>query len=333
MSAENPAIWGKPAEMQKLNKEKSLLEKAIQEYEAFDNRLKDANTLLEMAIEAKDEDTFKEVKSEITEVQKMGKDLELKKVLSGELDANGTYLAINAGAGGTEACDWASMLMRMYLRYADQHGFKAQVLDVTDGDGGGIKSCTILIEGDYAYGYLKAENGVHRLVRISPFDSNARRHTSFASVFAWAEVDDDIKIEVNPADLKVETYRSSGAGGQHVNKTDSAVRMYHLPTGIIVSCQTGRSQIQNRETALKMLKAALYEKEVEKRNKAKDEMNSVKKDIEWGSQIRSYVMHPYQMVKDHRTDFETNQVDDVMNGELDGFIMAYLKSSLTDAPA
>lgn len=328
LAAENPAVWGKPAEMQKMNKEKSLLERAVGEYEAFHQKLDDAKVLLEMAVEAQDEDSFLEVKAEIAGCEKMGKDLELKRVLSGELDANSTYLAINAGAGGTEACDWASILMRMYLRYADQHGYKATILDQNDGEGAGIKSCTLLIEGPYAYGYLKAESGVHRLVRISPFDSNARRHTSFASVFAWAEVDDDIKIEVNPADLKVETFRSSGAGGQHVNKTDSAVRMYHLPSGIIVSCQLERSQIQNRERALKMLKAALYEREVEKRNKAKDEMNSQKKDIEWGSQIRSYVMHPYQLVKDHRTDFETNQIQDVMDGDLDGFVMAYLKSTL-----
>ncbi len=327
-------MWEKPAEMQKMNKEKAFLERAIGEYEGFNNKLEDAKVLLEMAVEASDEGSFQEVKTELQNCQKMGKDLEVKRVLSGELDANSTYLAINSGAGGTEACDWASMLMRMYLRYADKHGYKASILDVTDGEGAGIKSCTILIEGEFAYGYLKAENGVHRLVRISPFDSNARRHTSFASVFAWAEIDDEIKIEVNPADLKVETFRSSGAGGQHVNKTDSAVRMYHLPSGIVVSCQTERSQIQNRDRALKMLKAALYEKEVEKRNKAKDEMNSVKKDIEWGSQIRSYVMHPYQMVKDHRTDFETNQVQDVMDGDLDGFVMAYLKSSMpAEAPA
>lgn len=320
--------------MQKMNKEKAFLERAIGEYEGFNNKLEDAKVLLEMAVEASDEGSFQEVKTELQNCQKMGKDLEVKRVLAGELDANSTYLAINSGAGGTEACDWASMLMRMYLRYADKHGYKASILDVTDGEGAGIKSCTILIEGEFAYGYLKAENGVHRLVRISPFDSNARRHTSFASVFAWAEIDDEIKIEVNPADLKVETFRSSGAGGQHVNKTDSAVRMYHLPTGIVVSCQTERSRIQNRERALKMLKAALYEKEVEKQNKAKDEMNSVKKDIEWGSQIRSYVMHPYQMVKDHRTDFETNQVQDVMDGDLDGFVMAYLKSSMpAEAPA
>lgn len=330
MAAENPAVWEKPAEMQKLNKEKALIERAIGEYDSYNNKLEDAKVLLEMAVEAQDEDSFKEVKSELAACEKLGRDLELKRVLSGELDANGTYLSINAGAGGTEACDWASHLMRMYMRYADKHGYKVSILDQTDGEGAGIKSCTLLIEGDYAYGHLKAENGVHRLVRISPFDSNARRHTSFASVFAWAEVDDDIKIEVNPSDLKVETFRSSGAGGQHVNKTDSAVRMYHLPSGIVVSCQTQRSQIQNRETALKMLKAALYEKEIEKRNKEKDAMNATKKDIEWGSQIRSYVFHPYQMIKDHRTDHETNQIQDVMDGDLDPFIMAYLKSSLPE---
>ncbi|MNK90475.1 Peptide chain release factor 2 [compost metagenome] len=216
----------------------------------------------------------------------------------------------------------------MYLRYADKHGFKVSIVDRTDGEGAGIKSCTLLIEGPYAYGYLKAESGVHRLVRISPFDSNARRHTSFASVFAWAEVDDDINIEVRPDDLRVETFRASGAGGQHVNRTDSAVRMHHIPSGVIVSCQMERSQIQNREKALKMLKARLYEIEVEKQNAAKDAMHATKKANEWGSQIRSYVMHPYQMVKDHRTDFETSQVHDVMDGDIDGFIMAYLKSQI-----
>lgn len=318
--------------MQKLNKEKSLLERAVGEYQAFHTKLEDAKVLLEMAVEAQDESTFGEVKQEVDACAELGKGLELKRVLSGELDANSTYLAINAGAGGTEACDWASMLMRMYMRYADQHGYRCTLLDQTDGEGAGIKSCTLLIEGPYAYGYLKAENGVHRLVRISPFDSNARRHTSFASVFAWAEVDDDIKIDLNMSDVRVETFRASGAGGQHVNRTDSAVRMIHEPTGIVVQCQSERSQIQNREKAIKMLKAALYEKEVEKRNKEKDAMNATKKDIEWGSQIRSYVMHPYQMVKDHRTDFETNQVGDVMDGELDGFIMAFLKESLQAAP-
>lgn len=286
-----------------------------------------------MAVEADDEDSFGEVKAELGTCQELGKSLELKRVLSGELDANSAYVTINSGAGGTESCDWASILMRMYMRYADKHDYKVSVLDTVDGDSAGIKSCTLLIEGPYAYGYLKAEIGVHRLVRISPFDSNARRHTSFASVFAWAEVDDDIKIEVNPSDIKMDTYRASGAGGQYVNRTDSAVRLTHGPSGIVVACQTERSQLQNRERAMKMLKAALYEKEIEKRNKARDEANATKKDIEWGSQIRSYVMHPYQMVKDHRTDFETNQIDEVMDGRLDGFIMAYLKTTVTEGAA
>lgn len=306
----------------------------MEEWHSFSTKFDDAKVLLEMAQEAQDEATFQEFKGELLQVEKLGQELELKRVLSQELDANSTYLSINSGAGGTEACDWAGMLLRMYTRYADKHGYKTSILDINEGEGAGIKSCTLLIEGAYAYGYLKAESGVHRLVRISPFDSNARRHTSFASVFSWAEVDDDINIEIKPDELKVETFRSSGAGGQHVNKTDSAVRMYHLPSGIVVQCQNQRSQIQNREKALKMLKAALYEKEVEKRNLEKDVMNSQKKANEWGSQIRSYVMHPYQMVKDHRTDFETNQVQDVMDGDLDGFIMSYLKTQvLEEKPA
>jgi peptide chain release factor 2 len=330
MSAENPDLWTKPEEMQKHNKEKAFLEKAVGEFEAFKSRVDDVQVLLEMAVEAQDEQSFSEAKTEAQALAKLGQELELKRVLNGELDSHSTYLSINAGAGGTEACDWASMLMRMYMRYAEHHGYSCEILEMSEGDGAGIKSVTLLIEGAYAYGYLKAESGVHRLVRISPFDSNARRHTSFCSVFVWAEVDEDIKIEVNPEDLKVETFRSSGAGGQHVNKTDSAVRMYHLPSGIVVSCQNQRSQIQNRQTALKMLKAALYEKELERKNAEKDAMNATKKANEWGSQIRSYVMHPYQMVKDHRTDFETSQVQDVMNGDLDGFIMSYLKDQMAE---
>lgn len=331
MASENPAVWGKPEEMQKLNKEKAMVEKAINEYESFDQKLSDAVVLLEMAIEMQDEDSFSEVKSELIQLESSGRQLELQRVLNGELDANSTYLSINSGAGGTEACDWAAILMRMYVRYAEKNGFRVEILDQSDGEGAGIKSVTMLIEGPYAYGYLKAESGVHRLVRISPFDSNARRHTSFASVFAWAEVDDGIKIEINPADIKVETFRSSGAGGQHVNKTDSAVRMYHIPSGVVVSCQMERSQIQNREKAMKMLKAALYEKELEKRRQAKEAQEAGKKANEWGSQIRSYVMHPYQMVKDHRTDFETSQVQDVVDGDLNDFIMNYLKQQLVGA--
>ena len=328
LAAENPELWTKPTEMQKYNKEKSILEKSFSEWNSFHSKLEDSKVLLEMAVDANDEETFKEVKSEIKIIQKNGESLELKRVLSGELDANNTYISINSGAGGTESCDWAEMLLRMYTRYADKNGYRCEIMDMTDGEGAGIKSCTLLISGEYAYGYLKAESGVHRLVRISPFDSNARRHTSFASVFVWAEVDDDIQIEVRSDDIDVETYRSSGAGGQHVNKTDSAVRMRHRPSGIVVSCQTQRSQIQNREKALKMLKAALYEKEIEKRNQEKDAMNSTKKANEWGSQIRSYVMHPYQMVKDHRTSFTTSQVGDVMDGYLNEFIMSYLKAQM-----
>lgn len=331
MDSENPSLWGKPHEMQKINKEKIFLEKSIAEWKHLDAKLSDVKVLLEMAVEAQDEETFKEVKNELTLIHQAADALELKRVLSGELDHNNTYLSINAGAGGTESCDWAEMLLRMYTRYADKNGYRCEVLDMSEGEGAGIKSCTLLISGDYAYGHLKSESGVHRLVRISPFDSNARRHTSFASVFVWAEVDDDIQIEVKSDDIEVETYRSSGAGGQHVNKTDSAVRIRHKPSGIVVASQTQRSQVQNRERAMKMLKAALYEKEVEKRNKEKDEMNSVKKANEWGSQIRSYVMHPYQMVKDHRTGFSTSQVNDVMDGYLSDFIMAYLKAMITGA--
>jgi peptide chain release factor 2 len=333
LQSENPALWSKPDEMQQLNKERVLISKALDEWKGFNSKLEDSKVLLEMAIEAQDEDSFKEVIRELDICSELGKKLELQKVLAGELDSNSAYLSINSGAGGTEACDWAEMLYRMYMRYAEKQGFKVSEVERTDGEGAGLKSATLLVEGAFAYGYLKAESGVHRLVRISPFDSNARRHTSFASVFAWAEIDEDIKIDVNPSDLKVETFRASGAGGQHVNRTDSAVRMYHLPSGIIVQCQMERSQIQNRERALKMLKAALYEKEVEKRNTEKDALNATKKANEWGSQIRSYVMHPYQLVKDHRTGFETNQVQDVMDGHINEFIMAFLKSQVQDDSA
>lgn len=319
--------------MQKLNKEKSVLEKDIAAWKALSTRSADALVLLEMAADAHDEEIFQEAAGEAAVLEGLVHELEIKKMLGGELDQNSTYLSINSGAGGTESQDWAEMLYRMYMRYGEKHGFKVQEIERSDGEGAGIKSATLLIEGPYAYGYLKAENGVHRLVRISPFDSNARRHTSFASVFCWAEVDDDIKIDLNMADVKVDTYRASGAGGQHVNKTDSAVRMTHLPTGIIVQCQNERSQHSNRDRAIKMLKAAMYEREVEAKNKAKDEMNSVKKEVTWGSQIRSYVMHPYQLVKDHRTLHESSQVHSVMDGSLDDFIYAYLKNPINDRAA
>ena len=304
------------------------MEKTIGEFTDFAQRLEDAEVLIDMAIEANDEATFAEAKQEIVLLEKRGEELEIKRILNGEMDANSAYLSINSGAGGTEACDWAGILLRMYTRYAEHQGYKVDVMEMSEGEGAGIKSATLLIEGPYAYGHLKAESGVHRLVRISPLDSNARRHTSFASVYAWPEVDDDIKIEINPADLEIQTFRSSGAGGQHVNKTDSAIRIKHLPTGIIVACQQDRSQIMNRAKALKMLKAALYERELEAREKARLEKESGKLANEWGSQIRSYVLHPYQMVKDHRTDYETGNTGAVLDGELDGFMEAYLKAKV-----
>lgn len=312
--------------MNKINKEKALIEKSVQDWRLLNTRVDDAQVLLEMAVDAKDEDSFKEVKNEINSMRVIVRELELKSLLNNEMDGNSAYLSINAGAGGTEACDWAGMIMRMYVRYAEAHGFTVEVLEASPGEEAGIKSCTLLIEGPYAYGNLKAENGVHRLVRISPFDSNARRHTSFCSVFSWPEVDESITIEIKEEDLEVDTYRASGAGGQHVNKTDSAIRIKHIPSGVIVQCQNQRSQHSNRDKAMKMLKAALYEKELEKRQKEKDALSSGKKANEWGSQIRSYVLHPYQLVKDHRTEFETGNPQAALDGSIDGFIEAYLKS-------
>lgn len=281
-----------------------------------------------MAEEADDETSLKEVQSELQQIRKSSKEMELKTILKEPTDVCSAFVTINSGAGGTEACDWASILMRMYIMYADRQGFKTEILEQTDGEGAGIKSVTLSIEGPFAYGYLKAEAGVHRLVRISPFDSNARRHTSFAAVFAWPEIDDEISIEIKSEDLRIETYRAGGAGGQHVNKTESAVRITHIPTGAVVQCQNQRSQVQNREKAMKMLKAALYELELQKRDEEKSKMNSQKKANEWGSQIRSYVMHPYQLAKDHRTGYETSQVGDVINGDIQPFIEAQLKSQV-----
>lgn len=312
--------------MQRLNKEKTLLERSVGDWGDLNTKIEDAQVLMDMAVEESDEGTFEEFKQEITRLQLKSEDLELKSLLNGETDANSTYISINAGAGGTEAQDWAGALMRMYLRYAEDQGYKSEVMAMSEGEEAGIKSATILIEGPYAYGNLKAESGVHRLVRISPFDSNARRHTSFASVFAWPEVDENIDVEVKDEDIRVDTYRASGAGGQHINKTDSAVRITHEPTGIVVQCQNQRSQHANRDKAMKMLKAALYELELERRNQEKEELASSKRANEWGSQIRSYVLHPYQMVKDHRTNFESGNPQAVLDGELDGLIGAYLKS-------
>lgn len=251
-------------------------------------------------------------------------------MLGSEEDPKSAIMSIHAGAGGTEAQDWAEMLLRMYLRWAERRGFATDIIDYQPGDEAGIKSVTITMEGQYAYGYAKAEIGIHRLVRISPFDTGKRRHTSFASVFVYPEVDDDIAIEIDETDLRIDTYRSSGAGGQHVNKTDSAVRVTHLPTGIVVQCQNERSQHKNRATAMKVLKSRLYEMHLEEKNEKMNEINKTKKDIAWGSQIRSYVLHPYKMIKDHRTNMETGNVDRVLDGDIEGFIEAYLVSFASD---
>lgn len=311
--------------MQKMNQEKVLLEKSVSSWVQLSSRVDDVAVLLEMAVEEKDESSFQEVKQELVCLLKLSDELELSTLLSGELDGSPCFLSINSGAGGTEACDWAQILMRMYIRFAEREGYKVEIIHMAEGEEAGIKSVTLNIQGPYAFGYLKAESGVHRLVRISPFDSNARRHTSFASVFVWPEVDDNIEIEVRDEDLKIDTYRAGGAGGQHINKTDSAVRITHIPTGVVVQCQNQRSQHANKDKAMKMLKSALYELELEKRNQEKEEMNSEKKANEWGSQIRSYVLHPYKMVKDHRTQHEVSNPDQVLDGDLTTFIESFLK--------
>lgn len=316
--------------MQKMNREKALLEKSVGDWRLLTQKTADAALLLEMAVEAEDEPTFSEVREELKQLEKICHDLELKNLLSGELDGNSSYLSINAGAGGTEACDWAHLLLRMYTRYAEKQGYKVEIMSISEGEEAGIKSATLLIHGPFAYGYLKVENGVHRLVRVSPYDSNARRHTSFASVFSYPEINDDVEVEIKDEDLRIDTYRASGSGGQHVNKTDSAIRITHAPSGIVVQCQNERSQFDNKSKAMKMLKAQLYELELEKRQKKIDELSAGKMANEWGSQIRSYVLHPYQLVKDHRTNFESSAPLQILDGDLQEFIQAFLKKQASE---
>ena len=309
-------------------KEKTILEQKIEGVRAIDRGLKDNAELIVMGEEEGDASIVLEAEAALKKIKIETDRRQLESLLSGEADNNSAYLQVNAGAGGTEAQDWASMILRMYIRWSEQHGYKVSVLEASDGEEAGLKSATVQIEGMQAYGWLKAETGVHRLVRISPFDSNARRHTSFASVSVSPVIDDTIEIEIEEKYLRIDTYRSQGSGGQHVNTTDSAVRITHIPSGIIVACQTERSQHQNRAHAYDMLRAKLYEAELRKREEAQSAAHGEKTDIGWGHQIRSYVLHPYQMVKDLRTGVETTQSDDVLNGDLDKFLEASLAHKL-----
>jgi len=320
MSAED--FWKDPESAQKVLQRRKRLESDLDLLKRMQRQEDDARVLVEWLEGG--EDVEKDVRAGLDALEQTLEGAEFQKMLGGAHDRANAILTINSGAGGTESQDWAEMLLRMYLRWCDRKGYKRDLIDIQVGEEAGVKSATVLVQGEYAYGYLSAEVGVHRLVRISPFDSAARRHTSFASVFVWPELDEDIKIDVQEKDLRIDTYRSSGAGGQHVNVTDSAVRITHLPTGIVVSCQNERSQIRNREVGMKILKARLYDLEMQKRREKLDAVESAKKDIAFGSQIRSYVMHPYRMVKDHRTKFEVGDVDRVMDGDLDGLIKSTL---------
>jgi len=324
---ENPDIWNKPEHAQQLGRERSQLEKVAHGIRDLSQALKDAGDFLDLAEMESDEDTFNSVASDVTGISAQVEKLEFQRMFGGKMDSSFAFVDIQAGAGGTEAQDWAEMLLRMYLRWCESRGWKAELMEVSGGDVAGIKSATFRVEGDYAYGWLKTETGVHRLVRKSPFDSDNRRHTSFTSVFVSPEVDDNIDIEINPADLRTDVYRSSGAGGQHVNKTESAVRITHIPTNIVVACQNGRSQHQNRDTAMKMLAAKLYELEIQKRNAEKDAVEATKSDIGWGSQIRNYVLDQSR-IKDLRTGIERSDTQKVLDGDLDEFVEASLKSGL-----
>ncbi|MCW8808480.1 MAG: peptide chain release factor 2 [Rhodanobacter sp.] len=324
---ENPKVWDDPARAQELGRERARLHTIVNGIDTLTASLTDASELLEMAIADDDEETAVSVVSDLAGLEAQVGKLEFQRMFSGKMDTANAFVDIQAGAGGTEAQDWAEMLLRMYLRWCESRGWKTELMEVSGGEVAGIKSATFRVEGDYAYGWLKTEIGVHRLVRKSPFDSDNRRHTSFTSVFVSPEVDDDIEIDINPADLRTDVYRSSGAGGQHVNKTESAVRITHIPTNTVVACQTGRSQHANRDTAMKMLAAKLYELEVQKRNVERDALEATKSDIGWGSQIRNYVLDQSR-IKDLRTGIERTDTQKVLDGDLDEFIEASLKSGL-----
>lgn len=325
----HPSFWDDQQSAQTVINEANGLKDAVNQFNDMQDMHENLEVTHDLLKEEPDEDLLTELETEIKELTSNMNDFELQLLLSEPYDKNNAILELHPGAGGTESQDWGSMLLRMYTRWAERKGFKVETLDYLPGDEAGIKSVTLLIKGHNAYGYLKAEKGVHRLVRISPFDSSGRRHTSFVSCDIMPEFNDEIEIDIRTEDLKVDTYRASGAGGQHINTTDSAVRITHLPTNVVVSCQTERSQIKNREQAMKMLKAKLYQKKIEEKEAQLAEIRGEQKDIGWGSQIRSYVFHPYSMVKDHRTNTEAGNVQGVMDGELDAFIDAYLRSKIS----
>jgi len=319
-----PNFWNDSSTAQDVQKKLGRLQDVIQTWEKKWSELEEADLLLEMAIEEKDPETEKEVSATLKTIESHVGVAEVECMFGGEHDTSNAIMAIHAGAGGTEAQDWVDILLRMYLRWAEEKGFKTDILDLLPGDEAGTKSVTILVKGRFAYGYLRSEVGIHRLVRISPFDTSGRRHTSFASVMVMPELDDNVDLDINEKDLRVDTYRASGAGGQHVNKTDSAIRITHLPSGIVVQCQNERSQHRNKDMAMKMLMARLYEQEKQKQMEQQKGLHGDKKEISWGSQIRSYILQPYRMIKDHRTDQEAGNVDAVLDGGLDPFIKAYL---------
>lgn len=322
-----PEFWNDQTKAQVLLKEQAGLKQAVEEWDRIDRGLADSRVLLELAIEADDAPTAEEARQAVRALEQSIEQMELSRMLAGEQDHTDALMSINAGAGGVDAQDWAEMLRRMYYRWAEKHGYAVEELDLQEGEEAGIKSVSFAVRGRFAYGYLRAENGVHRLVRISPFDSNARRHTAFAAAFVYPDIDDSIEIEIRDEDLEVQTMRSGGAGGQHVNKTESAVRIIHKPTGLVAKCQSERSQHKNKSTAMKMLRAMMYAQKLAEQEARMDEVHGQKKAIEWGSQIRSYVLAPYRLVTDHRTELKLGNVDAVLDGDLDEFIKNYLIQS------